>query len=125
VPTADPPGAPDPVFTHLPQLPDRGKEPNSAAVLERWVSAAQQAAGAEAGRLGWLVASTVVIATRQPAVDDEHPVALPAQGRHQITLEEEVRCHSHPLKFVKSVKSVGGGTCRITRIYEVVDKWLR
>lgn len=70
MPTPDLPGTPDPVFAHLAQLPDRGKEPNSAAVLERWVAAAQQAAGVEAGRLGWLVASTVVIAALQRAVDE-------------------------------------------------------
>jgi hypothetical protein len=70
VPTPDPAGATDPLFAHLAQLPDRGKEPNSAAVLERWVAAAQLAAGVEAGRLGWLVASTVVIAALQRAVDE-------------------------------------------------------
>lgn len=34
------------------------------------MAAAQQAAGVEAGRLGWLVASTVVIAALQRAVDE-------------------------------------------------------
>lgn len=63
-------GGGDPVLARLAQLQSRGKEPNSSAVLDRWVAAAQQAAGVEAGRLGWLVASTVVIAALQRAVDD-------------------------------------------------------
>lgn len=70
MPTPDPGGDVDPVFAHLAQLQSRGKEPNSAAVLDRWVAAAQHAAGVEAGRLGWLVASTVVIAALQRAVDE-------------------------------------------------------
>ena len=70
MPTPEPGGEVDPVFAHLAALQSRGKEPNSSAVLDRWVAAAQQAAGVEAGRLGWLVASTVVIAALQRAVDD-------------------------------------------------------
>jgi hypothetical protein len=70
MPASDPGSPGDPAFAHLAQLQSRGKEPNSAAVLDRWVAAAQQAAGIEAGRLGWLVASTVVIAAMQRAVDD-------------------------------------------------------
>lgn len=70
MPTPDPGGDVDPVFAHLAQLHSRGKEPNSAAVLDKWVAAAQRATGVEAGRLGWLVASTVVIAALQRAVDD-------------------------------------------------------
>jgi hypothetical protein len=70
MPTPDPGGDVDPVFAHLAQLHSRGKEPNSSAVLDKWVAAAQQAAGVEAGRLGWLVASTVVIAALQRAVDE-------------------------------------------------------
>lgn len=70
MPTPDPGGDVDPVFAHLAQLQSRGKEPNSTSVLDRWVAAAQQAAGVEAGRLGWLVASTVVIAALQRAVDE-------------------------------------------------------
>ena len=70
MPAPDSGDRPDPTFEHLAQLQSRGKEPNSAAVLDRWVAAAQQTAGIEAGRLGWLVASTVVIAALQRAVDD-------------------------------------------------------
>ncbi len=69
MPTPDS-GDVDPVFAHLAQMQSRGKEPNSSAVLDKWVAAAQQAAGVEAGRLGWLVASTVVIAALQRAVDE-------------------------------------------------------
>ena len=39
-------------------------------MLNRWVAAAQQVAGVEVGRLGWLIASTIVIAALQRAVDE-------------------------------------------------------
>jgi hypothetical protein len=67
--TIDPSEPTDPVFAQLARLPDRGKEPNSSAVLDKWIAAAQHSADIEAGRLGWLVASTVVIAALQRAVD--------------------------------------------------------
>lgn len=52
-------------------LRPKDKEPRSAAVLNGWVNQAEQRLGAAAagGRLGWLIASTVVIATLQRAVD--------------------------------------------------------
>ncbi len=49
----------------LAALPDRGKAPVSARVLETWVAQAQPRVGVDAGRLGWLIASTVVIAALQ------------------------------------------------------------
>ena len=50
-------------------LPDRGKAPASARVLDAWINQAQQKLGMDAGRLGWLIASTVVVAALQRAVD--------------------------------------------------------
>ncbi len=54
----------------LAALPDRGKAPVSARVLETWVAQAQPRVGVDAGRLGCLIASTVAIAALQRAVDD-------------------------------------------------------
>jgi len=54
----------------LDALPDRGKEPNSARTLDAWIMQAQESVGVDHGRLGWLVASTVVVAALQRAVDD-------------------------------------------------------
>jgi len=54
----------------LAQLPERGKEPTSARVLNDWVARAQSDMGVESGRLGWLIASTIVIAALQRAVDE-------------------------------------------------------
>jgi hypothetical protein len=51
-------------------LPERGKEPGSARVLDTWIIQAQQKLAMDAGRLGWLVASTVVVAALQRAVDE-------------------------------------------------------
>jgi hypothetical protein len=45
-------------------------EAGRATVLERLFAAGQQAPGVGAGQLGWLVASTVVIAALQRAVDE-------------------------------------------------------
>lgn len=52
-------------------LKDRGKAPASARVLNRWVAQAQDATGLEAQRLSWLVATTVVVAALQRAVDED------------------------------------------------------
>jgi len=49
-------------------LPDRNKEPTNARVLDAWIAAAQDRVKLDSGRLGWLVASTVVVAALQRAV---------------------------------------------------------
>ena len=56
-------------FDRMAHLPERGKEPASARVLDTWISQAQDKLGMDAGRLGWLIASTVVVASLQRAVD--------------------------------------------------------
>lgn len=57
-------------LTRLNALPPRGKHPNSTRILDGWVAKAQAQVGVDHGRLGWLVASTVVIAALQRAIDD-------------------------------------------------------
>ena len=57
-------------FDRMAHLPERGKEPTSTRVLDGWVNQAQQKLGMDAGRLGWLIASTVVVAALQRAVDE-------------------------------------------------------
>ncbi|WP_020013260.1 nucleotidyl transferase AbiEii/AbiGii toxin family protein [Promicromonospora sukumoe] len=49
-------------------LPGRDKEPTNARVLDSWVTAAHDRVELDSGRLGWLVASTVVVAALQRAV---------------------------------------------------------
>jgi len=51
------------------QLPDRGKEPTTRRSLDKWIQNAQHQTGIAAGRLGWLVASSVVTAALQRVVD--------------------------------------------------------
>ena len=63
------PDGPGPL-QRLDHLPDRGKEPNSARTLDAWIIQAQERVGVDHGRLGWLVASTVVVAALQRAVDE-------------------------------------------------------
>lgn len=70
---ADPPtngGAEDPLV-RMGKLTPRGKAPSSTSTLDRWVSQAQRAVGLEAGRLSWLIASAVVVAALQRAVDED------------------------------------------------------
>ncbi len=59
--------------TMLRALKIKDKEPNSAGVLNTWISQAEQRLGAEArgGRLGWLIASSVAVAAVQRAVDED------------------------------------------------------
>lgn len=54
----------------LSQLPDRGKEPNSKRTLDTWIQQAQAKTGVGAGRLSWMIASSVVIAVLQRITDD-------------------------------------------------------
>jgi hypothetical protein len=58
-------------LTRLTSLGERGKEPASKSILNAWVNQAQAQVGLDPGRLGWLVASTVVVAALQRAIDEE------------------------------------------------------
>ncbi|MDR2565912.1 MAG: nucleotidyl transferase AbiEii/AbiGii toxin family protein [Bifidobacteriaceae bacterium] len=51
-------------------LRPKDKRPNSARVLNAWITQAQERLGSGGSRLGWLVASTVVTAALQRAVDE-------------------------------------------------------
>ena len=55
----------------LATLPAKTKLPNSANVLDNWITQAESKLGGTKGRLGWLVASTVVTAALQRAVDEQ------------------------------------------------------
>jgi hypothetical protein len=64
-------------------LPERGKEPHSARVLVGWIEQAQSSTNVAAGRLGWIVASSVVIAALQRADHhDGHPRFLLKGGAY-------------------------------------------
>ncbi len=49
------------------KLEPRGKQPATARALESWIHAAEGEVGIGAGRLGWMVASGIVIAAVQRA----------------------------------------------------------
>lgn len=58
-------------------FPERGKEPNSAANLSKWINRAEEQAGVGGGRLSWVVASSLLIAALQRAPHtDGQPVFL-------------------------------------------------
>jgi hypothetical protein len=51
-------------------LRPKDKQPNSARVLNAWIMQAERQLGSDGGRLGWLVATTIVTAALQQAVDE-------------------------------------------------------
>lgn len=55
----------------LANLAPKTKSPASARVLDGWILRAERQIGADGGRLGWLVASTIVAAALQQAVDNQ------------------------------------------------------
>lgn len=58
-------------------LRPKDKAPNSARVLNTWIAQVERQLESDGGRLGWLVASTVVAAALQQAVDEQgHPYFL-------------------------------------------------
>ena len=74
------------------QLKPKEKQPRSARVLDGWVAQAQQILGGQisGGRLGWLIASTVVVAALQRAVDEAGPLFLLKGGtllQHRLGLD--------------------------------------
>jgi hypothetical protein len=52
-------------------LKPKDKLPRSANILNNWIAQAEKNLGSDSGRLGWLIASTVVAATLQQAVDEQ------------------------------------------------------
>ena len=70
MPAGEQPPGDGSALARMANLPERLKEPASARVLDTWISQAQEKLGMDAGRLGWLIASTVVVAALQRAVDE-------------------------------------------------------
>jgi hypothetical protein len=52
-------------------LKPKDKLPRSASVLNTWITQAEKTLSSDGGRLGWLIASTVVAAALQQAVDEQ------------------------------------------------------
>ena len=62
-------------------LPDKQRPVPSVRALEKWLNDAERDTGVAPKRLGWLVASTVVVAALQRALgDDQQPVFLVKGG---------------------------------------------
>lgn len=62
---------PTDIIRGLSELKPKEKEPVSASVLSKWISQAENSMGIEqAGRLSWLIATTVVSAMLQQVVDE-------------------------------------------------------
>lgn len=53
----------------LAALKPKDKAPASSSMLSGWINQTEQRVGSHGGRLSWLVASTVVVAALQRALD--------------------------------------------------------
>ena len=84
-------------------LPNRDKEPTNARVLDAWIAAAHDKLELDSGRLGWLVASTVVVAALQRAVGSPNrPTFLLKGGTY---LQHRLGKSARPTKDVDGIVS--------------------
>ncbi|MEU4361928.1 nucleotidyl transferase AbiEii/AbiGii toxin family protein [Promicromonospora sp. NPDC023987] len=84
-------------------LSDRDKEPTNARVLDAWIAAAHDKVDLDSGRLGWLVASTVVVASLQRAVGSSaHPTFLLKGGTY---LQHRLGRSARPTRDVDGIIS--------------------
>ncbi|MHB1289390.1 nucleotidyl transferase AbiEii/AbiGii toxin family protein [Georgenia sp.] len=83
-------------------LKPKTKEPVSTKVLNAWIAQAEGQLGDEArgGRLGWLIASSVAIATVQRAID--------AEGRHLFLLKGGTLLQHRLNATARTTKDVDG-----------------
>lgn len=58
------------------ELPGKDRTPRSARMLDAWVRDAQAVVGTRGDRVAWLLASTIVMASLQRALDDDSPLFL-------------------------------------------------
>jgi hypothetical protein len=97
-------------------LPDRNKEPTNARVLDAWIAAAQERVKLDSGRLGWLVASTVVVAVLQRAVGSpDRPIFLLKGGTY---LQHRLGRSARPTKDIDGI--IGGDIDEFVRHLDVV-----
>ena len=65
------------VVDSLNNMQPKNKEAGSSRILNTWIAQAERQIGADAGRLGWLVASTIVAAKLQQVTDEsKQPIFL-------------------------------------------------
>lgn len=80
------------------RLKDRGKTPTSASVLNKWVQLAVTPIGLDPQRVGWLVASTVVVAALQRALDEDGDTRFLLKGG--TYLQHRMRWSGRPTKDI-------------------------
>ncbi|MBO0811002.1 MAG: nucleotidyl transferase AbiEii/AbiGii toxin family protein [Microlunatus sp.] len=86
--------------TLLKTLKPKAKQPVSAKVLNTWIAQAEGTLGEEAGagRLGWLIASSVAIAAVQRAVDADRRQLFLLKGG--TLLQHRLNATARPTKDV-------------------------
>jgi hypothetical protein len=87
----------DPI-ERMAELKDRGKSPASASILNKWVQHAVTEVGVDEGRVGWLVASTVVVAALQRALDEDGESRFLLKGGNY--LQHRMRWSGRPTKDI-------------------------
>jgi hypothetical protein len=75
-------------------LPDKKRPVPSANAMNRWLSDAERDTKVTAKRLGWLVASTVVVAALQRALDDDQQPLFLVKGGLYIELNLGLRART-------------------------------
>lgn len=92
----------DPMMSRLADLPARGKEPANARVLDGWIASAQRDVDVDGGRLGWLIATTVVTAALQRTLGAEPgaPAFLLKGGTY---LQHRLGASSRPTKDLDGI----------------------
>ncbi len=80
------------VVRELASLKPKGKEPRSVRVLDSWIAHAENELGiGQSGRLSWLIATTVVAAKLQQAINDAGVSRFSLKGgtllQHRLGLE--------------------------------------
>jgi hypothetical protein len=78
----------------LDRLEPRGKPPATVRALETWIQQAQRSVGVSAGRLGWMVASEVVIAALQRALHEDGQPRFLVKGGTYLELRLGLRARA-------------------------------
>ena len=73
----------------------RDKEASSARILNAWIAQTERQVGADAGRLGWLVASTIVAAKLQQVTDESKQPLFLLKGGNPFTTPPARTCSSY------------------------------
>lgn len=103
------------------EFPDRQRIPGSARVLNNWLRDAQNQTGVAEGRIGWLLASTVVVAARQRTLgNDQRPLFLIKGG---LFMEFHLGLRARATKDVGALSRGGLGEFETALDATIAEPW--